>query len=72
MQHGRMQKSNSKTLNQCNITWCNIKTVQHLIVQYYNSTILNGVTITIAKFTNFFQTKFTISDLKSKYVVYPN
>ena len=35
-------KWNSETLNQCNI-----KTVQHLIVQYYNSTILNSATITI-------------------------
>ena len=34
--------SNSETLNQCNI-----KTImQHLIVQYYNSTILNSATKT--------------------------
>ena len=37
-----MQTWNSETLNQCNI-----KTIQHLIVQYYNSTILNSATITI-------------------------
>ena len=36
-------KSNSETLNKCNI-----KTVQYLIVQYYNSAMLNSVTIFIA------------------------
>ena len=34
-----MQTWNSETLNQCSI-----KTVQHPIVQYYNSTILNSAT----------------------------
>ena len=35
--------SNSKTLNQCNI-----EKVQHLIVKYYDGTILNSATMTIA------------------------
>ena len=35
--------SNSKTLNQCNI-----EKVQHLIVKYYDGTILNSAKITIA------------------------
>ena len=35
--------SNSETLNQCNI-----EAMQCLIVQYYNSTILNSATVTIA------------------------
>ena len=38
-------KSNSKTLNQCNIKQCNIEKVQHLIIKYYNGTILNSATI---------------------------
>ena len=41
-----------KTLNQCNIKLCNIEKVQHLIVKYYNGTISNSVTITIAIETN--------------------
>ena len=40
--------SNSEILNQCNIKFCNIKTTQHLIVQYYNSSILNRATIAFA------------------------
>ena len=43
-----MQLPNSETLNQCNIKQWNVKTVQHLIVQYYNSTILNIASITKA------------------------
>ena len=39
--------SNSETLNQCNIG-----KVQHLIVKYYNGTILNSATITIAVTTS--------------------
>ena len=35
--------SNSEILNQCNI-----EAMQCLIVQYYNSTILNSATVTIA------------------------
>ena len=38
--------SNSETLYQCNIKYCNNKTVHHLIVQYY-STMLNSATLTI-------------------------
>ena len=40
--------SNSKTLNQWNIKYCNIEKVQHLIIKYYNGAILISVTITIA------------------------
>ena len=40
--------SNSKTLNQCNIKQGIIEKVQHLIGKYYNGTILNNATITIA------------------------
>ena len=39
--------SNSKTLNQCNIKQYNIEKVQHLIIKYYNGTILNSAIITI-------------------------
>ena len=39
--------SNSKTLNQCNI-----EKVQHLIVKYYDGTILDSATISIAITTN--------------------
>ena len=39
--------SNSKTLNQCNI-----EKVQLLIVKYYNGTILNSATKTIAMTTS--------------------
>ena len=40
--------SNTKRLNQCNIKQCNTEKVQRLIVKYYNGTILNSATITIA------------------------
>ena len=42
MQQWRM-KYHSETLNQRNT-----KIVQHVVVQYYNSTIVNSATITIA------------------------
>ena len=40
--------SNSETLNQCNIKWSNIKTMQQLIVQYHNRTISNSATSNLA------------------------
>ena len=45
-------ESNSATLHRAALIKCNIKTVQHLLVQYYNSKILKSATVTIATTTN--------------------
>ena len=47
-------------VHQYQVVW-NIKTVQHLIGQYYNSTILNNATIAIA-----ISTSTTVTSATSK------
>ena len=44
--------SNSATSHRATLIKCNIKTVQHLLVQYYNIKILNSATVTIATTTS--------------------
>ena len=39
--------SKIETINQCSTKQCNIEKVQHLIVRYYNGTMLNSATITM-------------------------